>query len=106
MFGLQEATAAFCEQLKAHCADDATQHAVVRFTEDMKRKIAKYSPQQHLLVVRGLEPGQSTAVAVRDSWFKAIRRDCFVLQDAGTYKVKQRVRRQAFNRLMFSTSKI
>ena len=100
----EEVTADSCEQLKSHCADESTEYAVVRHQECTTRKQAKGSPQQGLLVVRGIEDGKSTAVAVRDSWFKAIRRDCFVLQDVGTY-TSATVRRHAFNRLMFCTMK-
>ena len=66
-------------------------------------------PLQRFLVVRGEDGGTTTAVAVKRHWFKAVRRDKFVLQDAGTYSVSSEVghisRTKTFNRLMFCTLK-
>ena len=98
VFCLQEATRSLCQDLQGGW--DTPQDELVRYTNENRRRTATGSPAQHWLVVRGCEEGSSTAVAVRDAYFKGIRRECFVLQDAGLDENKQK-----FNRLMFSTIK-
>ena len=81
VYCLQEATQSLCQDLKAGWHTPKGKE--VRYTDSNKRKMAKDSPKQHWLVVRGCERGETPAVAVRDAYFKAIRRDCFVKQSAG-----------------------
>ena len=49
-----------------------------------------------------MEKGRSTAVAARNSYFEGVRRDCFVLQDAGHDPESGK---QCFNQIMFATLK-
>ena len=102
VFCFQEATQALCQDLKDGW--NTPQESLVRCPESNKRKMAKDSPKQTWLVVRGCEPGPTTAVAVRDAYFKGIRRDCYVKQDAGSYK-NDGEWKEAFIRLMFCTIK-
>ena len=81
VFCLQEATRSLCQDVRGGW--DTPQDELVRYTNENRRRTATGSPAQHWLDVRGCEEGPSTAVAVRDAYVKGIRRDCFVLQDAG-----------------------
>ena len=106
VYCLQEASTALCKDLRGirrapqSELDIALRGEKPRFTDENKRKTAKGSPAQHWLVVRGTDKGPSIAVAVRDAFFQVLRRDCFVLQDAGTNDGKQK-----FNKLMVCTLK-
>ena len=100
VFCFQEATEHFCKSLAEPEANEG--QPIVRKTTWNKRTLANSSPEPHIFVVRGTERGKtSTAVAVRDSHFRAIRRDQFLLHDAG----KEEKGKQAFNMLMFCTAK-
>ena len=79
------------------------EHTAGQLSQANRRKKTKDSPEQNWLVVGGCEPGPSTAVAVRDAYFKGIRRDCFVLQGGGSYKNNTGHCKDAFNRVMFCT---
>ena len=65
------------------------------------RKKGKVQRDQRWYVVRGPEKGPTTAVAVRTWPFKGIRRECFILADAGDDDNK----RMKFNRTLFVTLK-
>ena len=97
LFCFQEATEAFCQELRASWTSK----------EDFgRRKPDSWTPEEkRLLVVRGTEKGKSTAVAVKVGVFKALRRDLFILQDAGTYETENKTTKEARNRLMFCTVK-
>ena len=73
----QEMEKDFCESLRNNY--DSPDDSLVRDSAGVKRQIAKDSPQQRFLVVRGMEEGRSTAVAARTSYFEGLRRDWFVL---------------------------
>ena len=81
VFCFQEATDAFCQALNA--PSTAQNKDLVRKRMENKRTPATLSPAPRILVVRGAEQGNSTAVTVRDVHFKAIRRDAFMLLDGG-----------------------
>ena len=89
MFCFQEATEHFCKSLAEPEANEG--QPIVRKTMWNKRTLANSSPEPHIFVVRGTERGKtSTAVAVRDSHFRAIRRDQFILHDAGITEKKSK----------------
>ena len=96
---LQEATKSLCTDLEEK-AYEQPQQQVLTQTAERSRKTAQASPKQHWLVVRGCEESASTAVAVRDTYVRGLRRDCFILHDAGLWKNSRK-----FNRLMFCTLK-
>ena len=99
VFCFQEADALFCKALAEPCPTNLLEK--VRCQTENKRKPVPNSPQGQIVVARSPEKGQtSIAVAVRDSHFKALRRDAFMLLDAGRNRGKE-----ARNRLMFCTAK-
>ena len=84
VFCAQEMEADFCRALNLGCGIGS------------ERK-------QGWLVIRGAEKGKTTAVGIRRNGpFKGIRRECFVIADAGT---NIRNGHQLFNRLLFVTLK-
>ena len=85
--GLQEAGTRLCSALQQPLKPK--QGKQVRYTAKNTRKQAKDSPVQHMLVVRGREPGKTLAVAARDSCIKAVRRDCFVFRMLANTKLAQ-----------------
>ena len=100
---LQEASQRLCNELKLGC-DQPNQIERVRL-ENNTRRIAKNSPEQRMLVVRGREDRPTTAVAVRDAHFKGVKRRFFALQDAGDTRYMRGWGNQVFNRLMYCTLK-
>ena len=88
VFCAQEMEADFCRALNLGCV----------IGSDRK---------QGWLVIRGAEKGNTTAVGIRRNGpFKGIRRECFVIADAGNNNRKCiRKRHPLFNRLLFVTLK-
>ena len=95
----QEMEADFCQELSN--PTDITSAKLVRNWGNTERKEAKNAQDRRWFVVRGVEKGKSTAVAVRNWPFKGIRRDCFILADAG----QNRGGEQYYNRTLFATLK-
>ena len=95
----QEMEADFCQDLSNPI--DITSAKLVRNWGNTERKEGKNVQTQRWFVVRGVEKGKTTAVAVRSWPFKGIRRDCFILADAG----QNRGGEQYYNRTLFATLK-
>ena len=88
----------FCQDLSNPI--DITSAKLVREWGNTERKEGKNAQDKRWFVVRGVEKGKSTAVAVRNWPFKGIRRECFILGDAG-----QQGGRVCFNKTLFATLK-
>ena len=89
----------FCQDLSNPI--DITSAKLVRNWGNTERKEGKNAQTQRWFVVRGVEKGKSTAVAVRNWPFKGIRRECFILADAGHRPGGE----QYYNRTLFATLK-
>ena len=109
VFCLQEATPTVCEKLRNGL--DTPDDDQIRLGG--KRQPAKSTPEsdQKWLVVAGVDAydvGEfqtTTAVAVRNSVFKCVMRNAFLLQYCGEHKTPENIRKPSYNRLMFCTLK-
>ena len=81
IYCFQEADEDLCEFLMKHRNEQPD--ADFRDGGRKTRIEGKVQPDHRWMVVRGPEKGSTTAVAVRTWPFKGIRRECFILADAG-----------------------
>ena len=98
VFCFQEAEEGFCKELMAPRKNPPD--IKIRNRGEKSRIEGTEKMEQKFYVVRGVERGNTTAVAARSWPFKGIRRECFILGDGGS-----KGQTNYFNRTLFATLK-